>query len=567
MMWVVPLQAVIFFGSGIYRGMWRYASVPDLQRIALAVGLSTLLVALMLVMLPHEEPPVPRSVIMLDPILLLLFLGGSRLGYRIWKERLRRYALGSSGPSVVVFGAGDAAADILKNLATTGLWRVRGLLDDNPAKHGRQIHRVNVLGPLESFVDLAPRLGVERAIIAMPEASHQSRRRALEICRRAGAQALTVPSYQDLVSGKVIASQLRNVKLDDLHSRNPVLLDESRLQEWIGGRSVFVTGDGGSIGSELCRQIARFEPARLVLFEHNESALYRAEREFAEQHLRIRLHGILDDVRNAARVAKKLAEHRPEIVFHAAAYNHVPLLKEDNALAAVQNNVFGTMHVAEAAIALGVEKFVMVSADKGVAPTDAISSSKRLAEIVCQGLQAQDATKFIIARFGNVLISTSPEIYIFQEQIVLGGPITLPHPDLVISFSSIPDATRLILQASLIGNGGELFVFDMGEPLKLVDLAREYIWLSGYGGSDIGIEFTELRPSENLHQELFADDSGSLATAHPEIRIVKSRAALDPSKMEKLVVLLKQGNPAAEQVQHELLERILSLTGAPHRDI
>ena len=209
---------------------------------------------------------------------------------------------------------------------------------------------------------------MERAIIAMPEASHQSRRRALEICRRAGAQALTVPSYQDLVSGKVIASQLRNVKLDDLHSRNPVLLDESRLQEWIGGRSVFVTGDGGSIGSELCRQIARFEPARLVLFEHNESALYRAEREFAEQHLRIRLHGILDDVRNAARVAKKLAEHRPEIVFHAAAYNHVPLLKEDNALAAVQNNVFGTMHVAEAAIALGVEKFVMVSADKGVAP-------------------------------------------------------------------------------------------------------------------------------------------------------------------------------------------------------
>ena len=228
MLWVVPLQALIFFGSGMYRGMWRYASVPDLQRIALAVGLSTLTIALVLLMLPHQEPPVPRSVILLDPMLLILLLGGSRLGYRVWKERRPRNVLGSSGKPVVVLGAGDAAADLLKNLARAGDWRVLGLFDDNPAKRGREIHGVNVLGPLDDLIDLVPRLGLERAIIAMP-GSHQSRRRALELCRRAGVQALTVPSYQDLMSGEITVSQVRNIELDDLLGRDPVVLDDSRL--------------------------------------------------------------------------------------------------------------------------------------------------------------------------------------------------------------------------------------------------------------------------------------------------------------------------------------------------
>ena len=369
MLWVTPLQTAIFFGSGMYRGIWRYASVADLQRIALAVGLSTLMIALVLLLLPHQEPPVPRSVILLDPILLILLLGGSRLGYRVWKERRLRNVLGSPGMPVVILGAGDAAADLLKNLARTGDWRVLGLFDDNPAKRGRQIQGVNVLGALEDLVGVAPRLGVERAIIAMPSASHQSRRHALEICRRAGVQALTVPSYQDLMSGKVTVSQVRNIELDDLLGRDPVLLDESRLQEWIRGRSILVTGAGGSIGSELCRQIARFEPARLVLYEHNEFALYRMEQEFAEQYPGIELNCVIGDVKNAARVAEALAAYRPQLVFHAAAYKHVPLMEEDNAWEAIQNNVLGTWRVAEAAIAHGVEKFVLVSTDKAVNPS------------------------------------------------------------------------------------------------------------------------------------------------------------------------------------------------------
>ena len=271
MFWVVPLQAVIFLGFGMYRGIWRYASVPDLQRIAIAVIVSDLAVLLVLYMFPPVPPPVPRTVILLDPILLIMIMGGSRLSYRMWKERRSRNVLGARGKPVLILGAGDAAADLLKNLVRAGEWRAIGLLDDSPAKRGREIQGVSVLGRLDELADIAPRFGVERAIIAMP-GSHQARRRALEICRSAGIQALTVPSFHDLVSGKVTVSQVRNIELDDLLGRDPVLLDESRLKQWIQGRNILITGAGGSIGSELCRQIARFDPAQLVLYEHNEFA-------------------------------------------------------------------------------------------------------------------------------------------------------------------------------------------------------------------------------------------------------------------------------------------------------
>ncbi|MCX7140160.1 MAG: nucleoside-diphosphate sugar epimerase/dehydratase [Proteobacteria bacterium] len=549
MLWVVPLQALVFFISGMYRGMWRYASVPDLQRIAAAVIVSTLAIALMLVMLPPQQPPVPRSVMLLDPLLLIMFLGGSRLAYRMWKERRLRNVLGANGMSVMILGAGDAAPALLKNLGRAGDWRVLGLLDDNPAKRGRQIQGVNILGPLEDLVKLAPSMGVERAIIAMPSASHQSRRRALEICRRAGVQALTVPSYQDLVSGKVTTSQVRNVELDDLLGRDPVLLDETHLKTWIRGRSIMITGAGGSIGSELCRQIARFEPAQLVLYEHNEFALYRMEQEFALQHPEIGLKCVIGDVKNAARVAEAMAAHRPQIVFHAAAYKHVPLMEQENAWEAIQNNALGTWRVAEAAIVHGVEKFVMISTDKAVN-----------AEIVCQGLQAGSSTRFVIVRFGNVLGSTGSVIPKFREQIARGGPITVTHPEINRYFMSIPEAAQLVLQAGLMGTGGEIFVLDMGEPVKIVDLARELIRLSGYSEADIGIEFTGLRPGEKLYEELLADDELTLATPHPKLRIAKSRPAADAAWLQQLSDWLQQGNAGADQVRQQLAARVPEYT-------
>jgi FlaA1/EpsC-like NDP-sugar epimerase len=556
MLWVVPLQTAIFLVSGMYRGIWRYASVSDLQRIALAVSASAIAIALLLLTLPAMQPPVPRSAILLDPLLLILILGGSRLSYRMWKERRLRNAPGSPGRPVVILGAGDAAADLLKNLARAGDWRVLGLLDDNAAKRGRQIQGVSVLGAIEELVELAPRLGVERAIIAMPSASHQSRRRALEICRRAGVEALTVPSYQDLVSGKVTVSQVRNIELDDLLGRDPVLLDESRLQEWIRGRSILITGAGGSIGSELCRQIARFGPAQLVLYEHSEFALYRMEQEFAEQYPQIDLKCVIGDVKNTARVAEALAAHRPEIVFHAAAYKHVPLMEEGNAWEAIQNNVLGTWRVAEAAIAHGAEKFVLVSTDKAVNPTNVMGASKRLAEIVCQGLQAGSATRFVIVRFGNVLGSTGSVIPKFREQIARGGPVTVTDPEITRYFMSIPEAAQLVLQAGLMGSGGEIFVLDMGEPVKIIELARELIRLSGYGSADIGIEFTGLRPGEKLYEELLADGERTLTTPHPKLRIAKSRAAPDAHWMQQLYAWLQQDNPGTEQARQELAARV-----------
>jgi FlaA1/EpsC-like NDP-sugar epimerase len=460
----------------------------------------------------------------------------------------------------MILGAGDAAADLLKNLTRGGDWRVLGLLDDNPDIRGRQIQGVTVLGALEELVDLTPRLGVELAIIAMPSASHRSRRRALEICRRAGVQALTVPSYQDLVSGKVTVSQVRNIELDDLLGRDPVLLDESGLQQWIHGSSILVTGAGGSIGSELCRQIARFEPAQLVLFEHNEFSLYRMEQEFAEQYPQIAVKCVIGDVKNAARVAEALAEYRPGIVFHAAAYKHVPLMEEGNAWEAIQNNVLGTWRVAEAAIAHGVDKFVLVSTDKAVNPTNVMGASKRVAEIVCQGLQTTGSTRFVIVRFGNVLGSTGSVIPKFREQIARGGPVTVTHPEITRYFMSIPEAAQLVLQTGLMGAGGEIFVLDMGEPVKIVELARELIRLSGYADSDIGIEFIGLRPGEKLYEELLADGEHTLPTPHPKLRIAKSRAAPDAHWMNELFDWLRQSNPGTEQVRLELAARVSEYT-------
>ena len=553
LLWVVPLQALVFFGFGMYRGMWRYASVPDLQRIALAVGLSTLLIALMLVMQPHQEPPVPRSVILLDPLLLVLMLGGSRMAYRVWKERRLRNVLGASGLPVLVLGAGDAAADLLKNLARAGEWHVLGLLDDNPAKRGRQIQGVSVLGALEDLAEIAPRLAVTRAIIAMPSASHQSRRRALEICRRAGVEALTVPSYQDLMSGKITVSQVRNVELDDLLGRDPVLLDEGGLQGWIRGRSVLVTGAGGSIGAELCRQIARYQPARLVLYEQSEFALYRMEQEFAAQ---LPVECVIGDVKNAERLAQTLAAYQPQILFHAAAYKHVPLMEQENAWEAVQNNVLGTWLTAEAAIAHGVEKFVLISTDKAVNPTNVMGATKRLAEIVCQGLQGASATNFVMVRFGNVLGSTGSVIPKFREQIARGGPVTVTHPEITRYFMSIPEAAQLVLQAGLMGSGGEIFVLDMGEPVKIVDLARELIRLSGYGEADIAIEFTGLRPGEKLYEELLADGEHTLPTPHPKLRIAKSRTAPDAQWLHELRAWLQTTNPGAQALREALAARV-----------
>ncbi len=521
--WILPLQAAIFLGFGLYRGLWRFASMVDLQRIVLAAGLGAVLVPLVLVML-QLQAVVPRSVLIFYPIVLIFLMAGNRFAYRIWKEHRLYSPFAALGEPVLIIGAGEAGARLSKEFAHSRQWRVVGLLDDDPTKHRRRLHNVDVLGPIAGLPAWAAKYGVRKVIIALPSAAHGVRRRVAEICADIGLEALTVPSYEDLISGRSALTTIRNVELDDLLGRDPVVLDSAGLAEWLGNRVVMVTGAGGSIGAELCRQIAHFRPARLVLFDISEAALYEIQTMLADEFAQLPVCNVVGDVKHAALVDEVMARERPSLVFHAAAYKHVPLMEETNAWQAVRNNAYGTAVLARAAVAAKVPKFVLVSTDKAVNPTSVMGASKRLAEIVCQSLQGS-GTQFVLVRFGNVFGSAGSVIPRFQEQISRGGPVTVTHPDITRYFMSLLEATQLLLQAGLQGRGGEILVLEMGEPVRIVDLARDMIRLSGADPNKIAVVFTGLRPGEKLYEELLASEEATLPTTHPKLRIAQARAA------------------------------------------
>jgi len=554
MFWIVPLQGALFLGFGLYRGIWRYASVSDIRRIVLAAAVATM--ALSMILLVFTIPNVPRSVLLLDPLLLVMIMGGSRLAYRGWKERSLGLSASEAKP-VLVLGAGDAAADLIKNLTRSREWRVVGLLDDNAAKLGRQINGVTVFGKLDLLSEQAKRLGVEQAIIAMPGANHTARRRALQLCSDAGVRAMTVPSFDDIVSGKVTVSQIRNIELDDLLGRDPVRLDSSGLSTWLSGQTVAVTGAGGSIGSELARQLERFSPARLVLIEANEYALYRLVEDFAAQAPAAEIIPVIADTRNEARLDQVFAQFKPSVLFHAAAYKHVPLMENLNAWEAVQNNIGGTLQTARAAVRAGIAKFVLISTDKAVNPTNVMGATKRVAELLCRSLPDSQSTRFITVRFGNVLGSTGSVIPKFREQIARGGPVTVTHPEITRYFMSIPEAAQLVLQAGLMGTGGEIFVLDMGEPVRIADLARDMIRLSGFSEQDIRIEFSGLRPGEKLYEELLADDELTLPTPHPKLRVAKATDGLSTEGFAQLLVWLDGPLPPDDAAVRAALMRVV----------
>ena len=518
--WVVAVQATIFLYFGLYRGIWRYASLPDLKRIMVAVAVAAATLTAIFFML---HLPVPRSVLVLDPILLAMTMAGSRLAYRMAKERRVSILLPAEREPVLVLGAGEAGANLVAELALSRELRVVGILDDDRFKRGRQMHGVSILGAFDELSRWRDELSVAKAIIALPSASHQVRRRVVDICQQADVQPLTVPSFDDLLSGKVTVSQIRKVELDDLLGRDPVTLDVTGLSEWISGRTVMVTGAGGSIGAEICRQLLRFRPRALVLLEQNEHALYLVEQELPRLAPDTLFVWGIGDIKNRERVEQLMALNRPSAVFHAAAYKHVPLMEDENAWEALINNVSGTRVLAESAIKHGVEKFVFVSTDKAVNPTNVMGASKRLAELVCQGLQKPVGTRFVLVRFGNVLGSTGSVVPKFRAQIAAGGPVTVTHPEIRRYFMSIAEAAQLVLQAGLMGRGGEIFVLEMGEPVKIAELARDLIRLSGFSEEEIRIEYTGLRPGEKLYEELLATDENSLPTPHPKLRIAKAR--------------------------------------------
>ena len=551
--WIVAIYTVVFSALGLYRGLWRYASLPDLRRIVMAVGLGALAVPAVLALL-RIGSPIPRSTYLLTPVLLILLMGGDRLVYRAWKEgHLRPLVVKPQAVPVFVIGAGGAGAALLKELASSARWRVVGLLDDATEKRGAEIQGVKVLGAVSDIGQLAERFEVNQAVIAMPSATHNERKRAVDTCSAAGVSVMTVPALSDIVSGKVSVSSLRPIELDDLLGRDPVELDDAGLHRLLTGRTVLVTGAGGSIGSELCRQIARFSPARIVLFEMSEFALYLIEQEFRDRYPKVPVTAAVGDAKDALRVREVFGKHSPDVVFHAAAYKHVPLMEEENAFQAVANNVLSTLVVGEAAKAARAEKFVLVSTDKAVNPVNVMGASKRLAERVCQSLQEGSRTEFVVVRFGNVLGSNGSVVPRFRDQIARGGPVTVTHPEIERYFMSIPEACQLVLQAALMGSGGQVYVLDMGEPVKIVDLAKQLIRLSGYAEGDIRIEFTGLRPGEKLFEEPLADAEETLLTPHPKLRVAKVRVADRPLPLADIAQWLRTAaDTSPESVRQRL---------------
>jgi FlaA1/EpsC-like NDP-sugar epimerase len=550
--WIVLAQAAVFYFFGLYQGIWRFASLPDLQRLVRAIGAVAVLGPVVIWLL-QGKGVVPRSVYVLDPILLLMLMGGGRFAYRAWREHREFGSLMAKGKPVLILGAGEAAASLLRELGRSGQWRVVGLLDDNARKHDRTLYGLRVLGAIRDLERFARELKVSHAIIAMPNASHEVRREAANACVRAGVKPMTVPSLDDLISGKVAVAAVREVEVEDLLGRDPVKIDAPRLRQLIEGEMVMVTGAGGSIGSELCRQIARFSPSAIVAFERSEFFLYTLVEEFAELFPHVRIEPVIGDVREEDRLLASMQRFRPVAVFHAAAYKHVPLMEGVNAAEAIRNNVGGTLAAARAAQASGVPRFVLVSTDKAVNPVNVMGATKRLAEMGCQALAARGGdTLFSTVRFGNVLGSAGSVIPKFQEQIARGGPVTVTHPDIIRYFMSIPEAAQLVLQAALMGEGGEIFVLDMGEPVRIADLARDMIRLSGASESEVKIEFTGLRPGEKLYEELLASDETTRPTHHPKVRIARARAiddALWLGRLERWLTGPLPAEPAAVRAE------------------
>ena len=529
LLWVLPIQVASFFFFGLYEGMWRFASIPDLKRILKSIVIAAMLIVT--VMMMHKPLGViPRSVLILDPLLLMLMMGGSRLAYRAWKEHTLYGGAQKLGKPVLVLGAGEAAITLVKDLARSEDWQVVGLLDDNASVHGRQLLDVKVLGSIQDLPRFASAYQVAHVIIAMPSAQNSARRKAVEIANAANLSVLTVPAFDDLMSGKVSVSQIRKVGVEDLLGREPVQLDTQGLHDLIEHHAVLVSGAGGSIGSELCRQIVKYQPSQLICLDISEYALYRIEQELSSMQLpeKTEIVYVTADVKNDKRMKALLQRYQPSVVFHAAAYKHVPLMENMNVAEALSNNVIGTYTLANACKEAEIEKFVLISTDKAVNPTNVMGASKRLAELVCQGLQDapnKAKTRFVIVRFGNVLGSSGSVIPKFREQIANGGPVTVTHPEITRYFMSIPEAAQLVMQAGVMGTGAEVFVLDMGEPVKIANLAQDMIRLSGLHEDEIKVVFTGLRPGEKLYEELLADDEHTLPTPHEKLRIAIARSA------------------------------------------
>ena len=552
---VVLVKPVIFMALGLYGRYWKYATVADLLAVTVGVTAASLVVGLLVVagVISGAVHEFSRSVLLIDWLLTVMAVGGLRFAFRLWNDRHLARASGSSGPrrDVLIAGAGASGAAVLREIARNPRLRLNviGLLDDDPVKRGKRIHGVRVLGRLDDLGDLISTRAVHEVIIAMPTAPGATIRRVAETCAAAGVASRTLPGIFELLDGRVSVSRLRDVEISDL-LRRPEILGPEDAAGYVKGRTVLVTGGGGSIGLELCRQLAHARPRRVVLLGHGENSLFKAETQLREAFMDVPFVTVVADIRDRERVQQTFERFRPSIVFHAAAHKHVPLM-EDNPEEAITNNVLGTRNIVEACITASVERLVMISTDKAVSPTSIMGASKRLAEMIVRDGARRSGRAFAVVRFGNVLGSRGSVVPVFKRQIESGGPITITHPDVKRFFMTIPEAVHLVLHAGGLSSGGELFVLNMGEAVRIVQLAEDLIRLSGLSAAEIPIRFTGLRPGEKLEEALWEHDALVEPTSHPDVFRVREHDPIDGAQLGRSLESLVAAASSGERLRLE----------------
>jgi FlaA1/EpsC-like NDP-sugar epimerase len=533
---IIFIKILSFYLFDLYHGMWRYTSLTDLIEIGKAVTISSIIIVL-LILFANRAAGFSRSVFILDWGLTLFLISGSRACIRVYfwfgagEENIRN---NSKGKKLLIIGAGDAGEKICREIHDNPHigYRVMGYIDDEPLKINRKIHGIPVLGNRDQIQYFAEKTGAEELLIAMPSILSRDMRSIVALCKKTGVPFKTVPGMGELIDGKVTVKAIRDVSYNDLLGREPVNLDEERIGRFLKGKRVLITGAGGSIGSELCRQVCRYSPEAIILYERAESPLYEIELELKENYQYVRIVPRLADILDIRQLKMVFDEERPNVVLHAAAYKHVPML-ELNPWEAMRNNVIGTRNVIESAREFKVGRFVLVSTDKAVRPVNVMGASKRIAELLVQAQNGRGLSdiSFITVRFGNVVGSVGSVVPLFKRQIEKGGPVTVTHPDITRYFMTIPEACQLILQAGSMGEGGEIFILEMGIPIKIADMAEDLIRLSGFEPHvDIDIRYIGLRPGEKLMEELITDGEGIVETSHEKIMVLKGQTC----EIEKL---------------------------------
>jgi FlaA1/EpsC-like NDP-sugar epimerase len=548
------LRIAFLVGYGLYRGFWRYAGIEDLIRIFRAVSLSSM-ASVVSIWLIYDFADLPRSIFVIDWSLTIMLIGGARFSVRALRAISPPFK-NQNCKRVLIVGADDTAESLLRSILFKPKdYCVVGLVSDNPAKQKMHIHGVPILGARHELAALVAKHRIHEIFIALPFASASVFREIVTQCQSANVRIRRVPAVKDILNGQLTINHLREVQLEDLLGRMPVSLNNENVAAFLQDKVVMVTGAGGSIGSELCRQIAHFRPRLLVMLDHAENGLYHLEQDMRQRKMEAARVLAIADVTDASRMQEVFGKHRPEIIFHAAAHKHVPLM-EMNKKEAVKNNVLGTRVLAETACRFGAEKLVMISTDKAVNPTSAMGASKRLCEMLLQSMSRRSTTAFITVRFGNVLGSDGSVVPLFKEQILKGGPVTVTHADIERYFMTIPEAVQLVLQAATLGKGGEIFILDMGQPIKIVDLARNLITLSGYRPQDIGIQFTGLRPGEKMYEELWSSEENAQPTVYDKILMAQAKTPLHELNGE-VDELIKLVNDGTEEEMTQLLRRLV----------